>query len=190
MKPFSIRRAVLIGLAALLAACATAPSASSPQAEFFGSVRALCGQSFAGRVVTTDPVDSVFATADLRVEGVSCTADEVRLRFHVGEDHSRTWVLTRYREGLQLKHDHRHEDGSPDIITNYGGLAVEGSGSRRRQAFPADAESQALFLANDRAVSVDNVWGMEIHPGRMFAYELRREGRFFRVEFDLTRPAG
>jgi hypothetical protein len=185
-----LRRIFLGLLLAAAAACATAPSASSPQGEFFAAVRALCGQSFSGRVVSTDPVDAGFASSDLRVEGAACTSDEVRLRFHVGEDPSRTWVLTRYREGLQLKHDHRHGDGSPEDMTNYGGLAVEGSGSRRRQAFPADAESQALFLANDRAVSVDNVWGMEIHPGRLFAYELRREGRFFRVEFDLTRPVG
>jgi hypothetical protein len=29
---------------------------------------------------------------------------------------------------------------------------------------------------------------MEVHPDRMFAYELRRPNRHFRVEFDLTRP--
>jgi hypothetical protein len=29
---------------------------------------------------------------------------------------------------------------------------------------------------------------MEVHPGRRFAYELRRPERFFRVEFDLRRP--
>jgi hypothetical protein len=30
---------------------------------------------------------------------------------------------------------------------------------------------------------------MEVEAGRLFAYELRRPGRFFRVEFDLARPA-
>jgi hypothetical protein len=29
---------------------------------------------------------------------------------------------------------------------------------------------------------------MEVHPDRLFAYELRRPNRHFRVEFDLTRP--
>jgi hypothetical protein len=29
---------------------------------------------------------------------------------------------------------------------------------------------------------------MEVHPGGTFAYELRRPQRFFRVDFDLTRP--
>jgi hypothetical protein len=37
---------------------------------------------------------------------------------------------------------------------------------------------------------MENVWAMEVHPARMFAYELRRPGRFFRVEFDLSRPVG
>ncbi len=37
------------------------------------------------------------------------------------------------------------------------------------------------------AASTQNVWAMEAEPGRAFAYELRRPGRFFRVEFDLTR---
>jgi hypothetical protein len=29
---------------------------------------------------------------------------------------------------------------------------------------------------------------MEVQPGKLFAYELRRPGRFFRAEFDLTKP--
>jgi hypothetical protein len=50
-----------------------------------------------------------------------------------------------------------------------------------------DAESIALFTRNAMQVSTTNVWALEIDAGR-FAYELRREGRWFRVEFDLTRP--
>jgi hypothetical protein len=38
------------------------------------------------------------------------------------------------------------------------------------------------------AAGVANVWAVEVEPNRMFAYELRRPGRFFRVEFDLARP--
>jgi hypothetical protein len=37
-------------------------------------------------------------------------------------------------------------------------------------------------------VSVPNVWAIEVHP-RTLAYELRRPGRFFRVNFDLAKPA-
>ena len=33
-----------------------------------------------------------------------------------------------------------------------------------------------------------NIWAIEVAEGRTFAYELRRPGRFFRVDFDLSRP--
>ena len=45
-----------------------------------------------------------------------------------------------------------------------------------------------LFLREGIPQSATNVWAIEIEPGRTLAYELRRPGRFFRVEFDLTSP--
>jgi hypothetical protein len=45
-----------------------------------------------------------------------------------------------------------------------------------------------LFVRENIPQSVTNVWAVEVQPGRTFAYELRRPGRHFRVEFDLTRP--
>jgi hypothetical protein len=85
--------------------------------------------------------------------------------------------------GLRLKHDHRHADGTPDAITQYGGDA-RGTGSGNRQSFPADSHTVSL-----NPVYKTNVWTMEIDRAR-FAYELVRVGtdRRFRVEFDLTRP--
>ena len=44
-----------------------------------------------------------------------CSEDAIRIPFHVGEDRSRTWVVTRTANGLRLKHDHRHEDGSEEL---------------------------------------------------------------------------
>lgn len=116
-----------------------------------------------------------------------CDAREIRIPFHVGEDRSRTWVVTRTGSGLRLKHDHRHADGSPDALTLYGGDTRD-AGSAARQQFPADAESKAMFTAQGRAVSVPNVWALEAEPGRTFFYELARPGRLFRVAFDLSRP--
>jgi hypothetical protein len=119
-----------------------------------------------------------------------CRSGEVRIPFHVGDDRSRTWIVTRTAAGLRLKHDHRHADGAPDELTMYGGDTVT-PGTAGRQQFPADAESIALFTRTGRTVSNSNVWAMEVQP-RLFAYELRRPpipgGRFFRVEFDLTNP--
>lgn len=117
-----------------------------------------------------------------------CGDSELRIPFHVGDDRSRTWVLTRRADGLRLKHDHRHADGSPDATTMYGGDTRD-AGSERRQEFPVDAESVALFRAQGLQASLTNTWAMEIQPESEFVYELSRPGgRLFRVSFDLTQP--
>ncbi|HYH95035.1 hypothetical protein, partial [Hyalangium sp.] len=118
-----------------------------------------------------------------------CSASEIRIPFAVGEDRSRTWVVTRTATGLRLKHDHRHEDGSEDTRSQYGG-DTRAAGTESRQEFPADDFSKALFQKEGIPASVDNVWALELQPEQLFAYELRRPSRFFRVEFDLSRPAG
>lgn len=70
----------------------------------------------------------------------------------------------------------------------YGGDTLS-RGTSRRQSFPSDAETVALFTKQDRLVSVPNVWSLEMNDARTFVYELRRpSGRLFRVEFDLTKP--
>lgn len=178
------RLAPLICLA--LAACATA-APRSPQDEFFANLLALCGQAFEGRVVSSDARDAGMAAQRLVMHVRECDAEEVRAPFHVGEDRSRTWVITRTPEGLRLKHDHRHENGAPDTLTQYGGDTVA-PGSTSRQEFPADEASRQLFVANAIAASAENVWAIEIAPGRAFVYELRRPNRHFRVEFDLAHP--
>lgn len=179
-------RYVLLSAVFLLSACASTPPAS-PQDAFFANLSALCGQSFAGSVVTTDAADANFASQALVMHVRDCSADEIRVPFNVGENRSRTWVVTRTESGLRLKHDHRHEDGSEDVLTQYGGDTAN-AGTDMRQEFPADAHSRDLFTANNIPASVTNVWAVEVHPGEIFAYELRRPNRHFRVEFDLTQP--
>ncbi len=181
----------LIGLlAVVLAACAT-PAPSEPADAFMASLQSHCGKAYEGRVVTSDPADASFAGKRLVMHVRECRPGEVRIPFHVGDDRSRTWIVTRTATGLRLKHDHRHQDGSPDELTMYGGDTAA-PGTARRQEFPVDAESIALFTRTNRTVSNTNVWAVEV-DGASFAYELRRPGggpggRFFRVEFDLGRP--
>jgi hypothetical protein len=186
---------MLVFASPLVACAAPTPSADSAapvardlsvQQQFLGAVAAHCGKAFAGKLVSTDAADADMAGEAMVMHISRCSDDEIRIPFHVGENRSRTWVLSRTANGLRLKHDHRHEDGSADAITMYGGDATS-AGSATRQAFPVDAESIALFTRNAMQVSTTNVWALEIDAGR-FAYELRREGRWFRVEFDLTRP--
>ena len=170
----------------LTAGCATTPAAS-PHDAFMARLQPLCGKAFEGRLVTSDPADRDMAGQRLVMHVADCSAGRVRIPFHVGEDRSRTWVITRTEQGLRLKHDHRHEDGSEDALTQYGG-DTSGEGSASRQEFPADPFSKDMFVRGNIPQSTTNVWAMEVEPGRLFAYELRRPNRFFRVEFDLTRP--
>ncbi|MDO1559924.1 hypothetical protein Q0812_10860 [Brevundimonas sp. 2R-24] len=179
-------------LALCLALILTPPSlaqATEPaQDAFMERLNSLCGQRFEGRVVSDDPADEGFASQRLLMHVRDCSAEEVRVPFWVGEDRSRTWVITRTDAGLRLKHDHRNPEGRPEGLHWYGGN-TETPGTDRRQEFPVDDWSIELFNAWDAQVSTTNVWAMEVEPGEVFAYELRRPGgRFFRVEFDLTRP--
>jgi hypothetical protein len=175
----------LVPLAALvLAGCATRPAAPP---DFFTALSALCGKAYEGRIASpATPADASFAGKRLVMHVRNCTADTIRIPFHVGDDASRTWVVTRTTTGYRLKHDHRHRDGSEDKVTQYGGDSIT-SVSAERQLFPADAFTKALLVRENNPAGAANVWAIEVEP-RLFAYELRRPARFFRVEFDLARP--
>lgn len=177
----------------MLFACAVALTpaarADAPADAFLATLAALCGQAFEGRIVANQPAapDDPFVGRRLVMHVRACQPGAVRIPLHVGEDRSRTWVITRTTDGLRLAHDHRHADGTPDVLTMYGGDTLD-PGSATRQAFPANAGSKALFEREGRAVSAGNTWTLEIDPGRRFSYRLARTGREFQVDFDLTRP--
>lgn len=166
------------------AAQAAATQQSAEQNAFWSQLQSLCGQAFEGRVAEGAPTDTAFADRRLVMHVRECTENEIQIPFHAGENRSRTWIVTRTAEGLRLKHDHRHEDGTEDEITQYGG-DTRSAGSATAQEFHADEFTASLIPA-----ASTNVWTMAVEPGRTFAYALRREGtdRRFRVEFDLTRP--
>ncbi|NZA28610.1 hypothetical protein H0E84_19735 [Luteimonas sp. SJ-92] len=172
---------------------AGAAEGSAPADAFLARLAQHCGQAFAGRIVANEPASpepDAFEGQELvmHVRGCDDPARELQVPFHVGDNHSRTWLLTRTGDGLRLKHDHRLEDGSDDPVTMYGGDTAD-AGTERRQEFPVDAESIAMFEREGLAASVTNTWAMEIEPGQRFLYELSRPGgRLFQVEFDLTAP--
>ena len=114
----------------------------------------------------------------------SCTSTEIRVPFQVDDDTSRTWILTLKDGKLLLKHDHRHKDGTPDKITNYGGYAAR-RGSANHQHFPADE-----FTANLLPAARGNVWTMEFREREnQFVYALERDGELrYRGIFDVSRP--
>lgn len=182
-----------VAFACFLVAMAGVPAAEAvqpedPQAAFWESLTALCGQAYEGELTVYHArMDAGWLGERLVIHVRECGENEIEIPLHVGEDRSRTWILTRTDGGIRLKHDHRHEDGSEDATTWYGGHTTD-PGRGWRQSFPVDDYSRGLFLAQGLDASITNIWAMEVHRGERFAYELLRVGRHLRVEFDLTTP--
>jgi hypothetical protein len=149
--------------------------------QFLASISALCGKSFLGKIIAGPPNDTTFAGKQLVMHVRKCSDNEIKIPFFVGNDSSRTWVLTKTDKGIALKHDHRHRDGTPDKVTMYGGH-TSNYGSRTRQIFPADQETAAILPA-----AIGNVWWIDIQKDH-FIYNLRRVNtdRLFSVSFDLS----
>ncbi|MCC2616843.1 hypothetical protein LJ739_11375 [Aestuariibacter halophilus] len=165
-------------------ASAPAVAAHTPQEAFFEQLRTLCGRAFAGEIVENTPAGGSFEGKRLIMHVRRCSDKQLHIPFHVGDDASRTWIITRNDAGLVLKHDHRHQDGSNDVLTNYGGHTVS-SGWPQVQDFPADTETQDLFVAQGIPQSNGNTWSIYLYPDR-FSYRMSRDGRVFQVDFDLT----
>ncbi|GEA09920.1 hypothetical protein [Alteromonas sp. KUL49] len=164
-----------------------APLVSVPsQDAFFEAIRQHCGKAFEGKVTVDNQGPSSFSQAKLVMHVRKCTDSQLQIPFHVGENASRTWIITKTGSGLSLKHDHRHEDGTDDPVTMYGGHTVD-AGFAQVQSFPADAYSKHMFAEKGLPQSLTNIWQMYIYPEK-FTYRLIREGREFRVDFDLTQP--
>lgn len=193
-----------LALPVSLAACIPADEPRpepSPQDVFFERIAMLCDKAYQGKLVSNEVADADFRGKAMIMHVSKCEQNKIEIPFHVAAEgdewnRSRTWIISRTANGIRLKHRHRHEDGSLDKVTNYGGDTAD-NGTEDRQEFPVDAESIASFEANDLIASVQNTWAIEISPpgqsNAKFAYELRRpkgpNERFFRVEFDLSQPA-
>lgn len=175
-------------LAALLASgCATTQTPATPADQFFARMSALCYKSFNGKLAAGDDSDASFATGKMQAHVRTCTDREIQISFDVGEDRSRTWIITRTDSGLRLKHRHMLKDGTEDPVSQYGGDTAQ-PGTAARQEFPVDVYSKAMFTKEGRTVSNTNVWAFEIEPGQALTYELARPNRLFRVAFDVANP--
>jgi len=176
---------IAIIFAVLLSPNTSSRAIASPEREtyktFFQNLTKLCGQRFEGE--TEFPPDPKHPLAGKKLVMIveSCSAKEIRIPFNVGEDKSRTWILTLTDKGLLFKHDHRHPDGTPDRITMYGGWAAP-NGTQHLQRFPADAETAKLIPE-----AVTNVWTLEIIPEKQqFTYYLERNNQpRYRARFNL-----
>ncbi len=187
MQTINLARLGIVGLwmaTPVFANATPKPVLAVEQETFFNQLAAHCGKAFAGKVVSKDSADAAFRDKSLVMHVRECSDTELKIPFHVGDDHSRTWVITKTDQGLRLKHDHRHQDGTEDNVTMYGGDTAN-MGTSQKQSFPIDKESIDNFMQNGLTQSVTNVWHMEVTPST-FSYLLTRENRHFQVDFDLS----
>lgn len=147
---------------------------------FWENLSAQCGKAFIGEVLEA-PADDDFRNHKLVMHVLSCDEEVINVPFFVGDDRSRTWIFTRKGDRIQLKHDHRHEDGSEDEITMYGGTSTN-TGLSTLQTFPADQQTADLIPA-----AASNIWWVELVPDEYYTYNLRRIGtdRYFSIRFNF-----
>jgi len=152
--------------------------------QFWETLKTHCGKSFEGQI-TEAPANDDFRGKRLVMHVRSCNENTIKIPFFVGDDKSRTWVLTFENNRITLKHDHRHQDGTEDKVTQYGGTSPN-SGLPGIQIFPADQQTCDLI-----AYASNNVWWITVDE-TSFTYNLRRIGsdRVFSVKFDLTKTIG
>ena len=170
-------------VACLAAGCASKPVPVDSRDQFMGTLQSMCGQRFEGGLTyAIDPIND-FAGKSMSTQ-VMCTGTDVRMPVQVGDDRSRTWIVSRPAGGLELRHDHRHPDGTPDAVTAYGGMATDG-GTALSQSFLADTHTFKVFPGSET-----NVWTLSLSEDqRVLTYHLDRHARP-RIEFVMKRVQG
>ncbi len=174
---------LFMALAIVFSAYAFSQNLTESQ-KFWQNLEKHCGKSYEGIVTAGGKEGDGFTGQKLVMQVLSCESDRIRIPFYVGDNKSRTWILTKdENQILALKHDHRHEDGSEDEVTQYGGINSN-HGFENLQMFPADQET-----AKRISYASTNLWWITLDD-KTYTYNLRRIGsdRLFTATFDLTKP--
>lgn len=170
-----------VASAMIVGSMAMAEEKPVPSNQFWETLQTHCGNAYAGKLA--DGQDRPEFTGDLVMHVKTCSDNEIKIPFFVGDDLSRTWILTKDDNHLiQLKHDHRHEDGTEEDVNFYGGKSTN-VGHDNFQFFPADPATAAMIPG-----ASSNVWWIELSD-KEYSYNLNRlssDRPPFRVEFDLT----
>lgn len=146
---------------------------------------AHCGRAYRGSVsdVTEYYRDGVVGR-EARIHFFECSDDRLHVAFHLDDDRSRNWILTRTAGTLRLKHDHRNPDGTEEEITQYGGDAPV-PGLPTRQIFRADEHTARILPRR-----WDNFWFLDFVDDQTLEYGVHwpTDGHSIRFTFDLSRP--
>jgi hypothetical protein len=186
-KPFTIF-VLSVAFSALFLSCGgpvqqTAEVEKTGNDIFFERFKEMEGKKFAGHQVYIREDMESWADLELVMHVREYHHNVVLIPFRVGENTSRTWMLYREADGrLRFRHDHRHEDGSPEDLTLYGGYTAPGSDGFK-QIFPADD-----YTCNMLQAICDNEWTVMFSEElAAFTYILKKAGELiFQADFDLT----
>ncbi len=151
---------------------------------FFNHLAQYYGQSFRGKQDFMAEGRESWEHMDFVMHVTALEDDRIYVPFHLDDDHSRTWMFLVEEGRLRFRHDHRHEDGTPEDITMYGGYG-SGRGTAMKQDFPADEYTCGLIPTSCHAV-----WRVELSENpRTYSYMLfSHDELLFRGVFDLENP--
>jgi hypothetical protein len=154
------------------------------QQAFFDHLKSFCGQSFEGRQLYRSPHGDSWEGRKMIIHVTICEQDQVHIPFHVDNDHSRTWMFMADDGRLVFRHQHLHEDGTPEDSSLYGGWANL-DGNALVQYFPADDYTASVIEG-----AIDNLWIVSFNEQlSTLTYRLDRAGeKRLEIQFDLLNP--
>jgi hypothetical protein len=155
------------------------------QEAFWARLLEHCGQAYPGEVSDATPYYREGVIGRQAVMHVmECSEDRIHIPFHLDDNASRNWILTRVGGTLRLKHDHRNPDGTEEEISQYGGDAPV-PGLATRQIFPADAHTTRILPERH-----DNFWFFDFVDDQTLQYGVHwpTAGHSVRFSFDLSTP--
>ena len=131
---------------------------------FWNALTQQCTHIFTGQSSFPDTPEDSFYGKKLVANFINCTDTKIHVPFHVGDNKSRTWIFSKLDNGqIQLKHQHLHDDGSVDEVSNYGGISTGGEIEINELSktihvhFPADGFTKKLLPE-----ASTNVWTIEL----------------------------
>jgi hypothetical protein len=193
-RPLILPSVALIAGALLLACEPSEPLPERPeeaaqlapeQQAFWTALAEHCGNAYRGRVSdVTEYYREGVEGREAVIHFFDCAEDRLHIPFHLDHNRSRNWILTRAEGTLRLKHDHRHEDGTEEEISQYGGDAPV-PGLPTRQIFWADAHTARILPQR-----WDNFWFLDLVDEETLHYGVHwpTAGHSVRFEFDLSTP--
>lgn len=154
------------------------------QLAFWENIQEHCGNAYDGILADATPFYQTFDAERISIHVRECTDTLTHISLHIDDDHSRNLLITKQPGTLQLKHDHRNEDGTEEEITQYGGMAPT-PGLETRQIFYADEHTADIL-----PLRYDNFWFIDIMDDETLAYGVHwpKEGNSIRMEFDISQP--